>query len=85
MQCVVLDVLTLVLMPYVSTDRAGPTKLHVNPIFEIGPLEPRFSEWLVFEVRSPVANLIISHQDATGAVGCMSTTAHVPCTGCLCR
>ena len=30
----------------------GPTKLHVNPIFEIGPLEPRFSEWLVFEVRS---------------------------------
>ncbi len=29
----------------------GPTKLHVNPIFEIGPLEPRFSEWLVFEGR----------------------------------
>ena len=28
----------------------GPTKLHVNPIFEIGPVEPRFSEWLVFEV-----------------------------------
>ncbi len=27
----------------------GPTKLHVNPIFEIGPLEPRYSEWLVFE------------------------------------
>lgn len=27
----------------------GPTRLHVNPIFEIGPLEPRFSEWLVFE------------------------------------
>eukprot|EP01018_Ginkgo_biloba_P037479 Gb_09637 [translate_table: standard] len=27
----------------------GPTKLHVNPIFEIGPSEPRFSEWLVFE------------------------------------
>jgi formamidase len=27
----------------------GPTKLHVHPIFEIGPLEPRFSEWLVFE------------------------------------
>ncbi|KAJ7544559.1 hypothetical protein O6H91_09G082800 [Diphasiastrum complanatum] len=27
----------------------GPSKLHVNPIFEIGPLEPRFSEWLVFE------------------------------------
>lgn len=27
----------------------GPTLLHVNPIFEIGPMEPRFSEWLVFE------------------------------------
>eukprot|EP00252_Welwitschia_mirabilis_P019682 TRINITY_DN4621_c0_g1_i4.p1 TRINITY_DN4621_c0_g1~~TRINITY_DN4621_c0_g1_i4.p1 ORF type:complete len:138 (+),score=22.70 TRINITY_DN4621_c0_g1_i4:168-581(+) len=27
----------------------GPTKLHVNPIFEIGPSEPKFSEWLVFE------------------------------------
>lgn len=27
----------------------GPTPLHVNPIFEISPLEPRFSEWLVFE------------------------------------
>lgn len=24
----------------------GPTKLHVNPIFEIGPCEPRFSEWI---------------------------------------
>ncbi|KAM0877663.1 hypothetical protein ACQ4PT_035346 [Festuca glaucescens] len=27
----------------------GLTALHVNPIFEIGPVEPRFSEWLVFE------------------------------------
>lgn len=27
----------------------GPTPLHVNPVFEIGPMEPRFSEWLVFE------------------------------------
>ncbi|PIN03938.1 Formamidase [Handroanthus impetiginosus] len=27
----------------------GPTPLHVNPIFEIGRVEPRFSEWLVFE------------------------------------
>lgn len=27
----------------------GPTKLHVNPIFEIGPCEPRFTEWIVFE------------------------------------
>ena len=27
----------------------GPSPLCVNPIFEIGPLEPRFSEFLVFE------------------------------------
>jgi formamidase len=27
----------------------GPTPLHVNPIFDIGPVEPRFSDWLVFE------------------------------------
>ena len=27
----------------------GPSPLSVNPLFEIGPLEPRFSEWLVFE------------------------------------
>lgn len=27
----------------------GPSPLNVNPIFEIGPHEPRFSEWLVFE------------------------------------
>eukprot|EP00746_Dinoflagellata_sp_MGD_P001634 gnl/MRDRNA2_/MRDRNA2_103087_c0_seq1.p1 gnl/MRDRNA2_/MRDRNA2_103087_c0~~gnl/MRDRNA2_/MRDRNA2_103087_c0_seq1.p1 ORF type:complete len:458 (-),score=92.59 gnl/MRDRNA2_/MRDRNA2_103087_c0_seq1:449-1822(-) len=27
----------------------GPSPLHVNPIFEIGPLEPRYSEYLVFE------------------------------------
>jgi len=27
----------------------GPSPLNVNPIFEIGPMEPRFSEWLVFE------------------------------------
>ena len=27
----------------------GPTKLHVNPIFEISPLQPMYSEWLVFE------------------------------------
>ncbi|VAI50942.1 unnamed protein product [Triticum turgidum subsp. durum] len=27
----------------------GPSPLHVNPIFEIGPVEPHFSEWLVFE------------------------------------
>jgi formamidase len=27
----------------------GPSKLHVHPFFEIGPLEPRYSEWLVFQ------------------------------------
>ena len=27
----------------------GPSPLSVNPLFEIGPLEPRYSEWLVFE------------------------------------
>jgi len=27
----------------------GPSPLSVNPIFEIGPLEPRFTDWLVFE------------------------------------
>jgi len=27
----------------------GPTKLHVHPLFEIGPLQPTYSEWLVFE------------------------------------
>jgi acetamidase/formamidase len=27
----------------------GPSPLSVNPMFEIGPLEPRYSEWLVFE------------------------------------
>jgi len=27
----------------------GPSPLCVNPIFEIGPLEPRYSEYLVFE------------------------------------
>merc|ERR1712139_276957 len=27
----------------------GPSELCVNPIFEIGPLEPRYSEYLVFE------------------------------------
>jgi formamidase len=27
----------------------GPSPLSVNPIFEIGPLEPRYSEFLVFE------------------------------------
>jgi len=27
----------------------GPSPLCVNPIFEIGPVNPRYSEWLVFE------------------------------------
>ena len=35
-----LSLLTLFLFVFLQ----GPTKLHVNPIFEIGPCEPRFSE-----------------------------------------
>ncbi|EOD20755.1 hypothetical protein EMIHUDRAFT_241900 [Emiliania huxleyi CCMP1516] len=27
----------------------GPSPLSVNPIFEIGPMEPRYSEYFVFE------------------------------------
>jgi hypothetical protein len=27
----------------------GPSPLSVNPIFEIGLLEPHYSKWLVFE------------------------------------
>jgi len=34
----------MVMLPVV-----GPSPLCVNPIFEIGPLEPRYSEYLVFE------------------------------------
>uniref|UniRef100_A0A7S1XAR8 Formamidase n=1 Tax=Compsopogon caeruleus TaxID=31354 RepID=A0A7S1XAR8_9RHOD len=30
----------------------GPSPLNVFPIFEISPLEPQFSEWLVFEGQS---------------------------------
>jgi formamidase len=45
----------------------GPTKLHVNPIFEIGPLEPRFSEWLVFEGISVDENGRQHYLDATVA------------------
>merc|ERR1719502_1934232 len=29
--------------------KVGPSDLSVNPIFEIGPLEPRYSQYLVFE------------------------------------
>ena len=63
----------------------GPTKLHVNPIFEIGPLEPRFSEWLVFEGVSvdeqgaalgPDAMLVSSYQSCqTPSCACCMTTA----------
>lgn len=30
-------------------DPIGPSPLNVYPLFEISPMEPRFSEWLVFE------------------------------------
>ncbi|XWS33508.1 hypothetical protein CRYUN_Cryun22dG0089200 [Craigia yunnanensis] len=33
----------------------GPTPLHVNPIFEISPVEPRFLEWISGIVDSPNA------------------------------
>lgn len=45
----------------------GPTPLHVNPIFEISPLEPRFSEWLVFEGLSVDENGRQHFLDATVA------------------
>jgi hypothetical protein len=32
-----------------TNKQVGPSSLCVNPIFEIGPLEPRYSEYLVFE------------------------------------
>lgn len=43
----------------------GPTPLHVQPIFEIGPLEPRFSEWLVFEGISVDEKGVQHYLDAT--------------------
>ena len=43
----------------------GPSKLSVNPIFEIGPVEPRFSEWLVFEGVSVDENGMQHYLDAT--------------------
>ncbi|KAL5988182.1 hypothetical protein ACLOJK_035945 [Asimina triloba] len=45
----------------------GATPLHVNPIFEIGPVEPRFSEWLVFEGISVDGNGKQHYLDATVA------------------
>jgi len=43
----------------------GPNKLNVNPIFEIGPVEPRFSEWLVFEGISVDERGVQHYLDAT--------------------
>jgi formamidase len=43
----------------------GPNKLNVNPIFEIGPVEPRFSEWLVFEGISVDEKGVQHYLDAT--------------------
>ena len=43
----------------------GPNKLNVNPIFEIGPMEPRFSEWLVFEGISVDEKGVQHYLDAT--------------------
>jgi formamidase len=43
----------------------GPSPLSVNPIFEIGPLEPRYSEWLVFEGLSVDEQGVQHYLDAT--------------------
>mmetsp|Transcript_24306 Transcript_24306/g.56449 ORF Transcript_24306/g.56449 Transcript_24306/m.56449 type:complete len:455 (-) Transcript_24306:195-1559(-) len=43
----------------------GPSKLCVNPIFEIGPLEPRYSEYLVFEGISVDEKGVQHYLDAT--------------------
>jgi formamidase len=43
----------------------GPSPLSVNPIFEIGPLEPRYSEWLVFEGVSVDERGMQHYLDAT--------------------
>lgn len=43
----------------------GPSALNVNPIFEIGPLEPRYSEWLVFEGISVDEKGVQHYLDAT--------------------
>lgn len=43
----------------------GPSPLCVNPIFELGPLEPRYSEWLVFEGISVDEKGVQHYLDAT--------------------
>ncbi|EOD35659.1 Formamidase [Emiliania huxleyi CCMP1516] len=43
----------------------GPSPLSVNPIFEIGPMEPRYSEYLVFEGVSVDENGVQHFLDAT--------------------
>ena len=45
----------------------GPSPLSVNPIFEIGPLEPRYSEYLVFEGVSVDEQGVQHYLDATVA------------------
>lgn len=45
--------------------QTGPHPLNKNPIFEIGPLEPRFSEWLVFEGFSVDEKGVQHYLDAT--------------------
>ena len=63
----------------------GPTKLHVHPLFEISPLEPRFSEWLVFEGISVDETGKQHFLDATGAPQRMPAcppAAHLRATPC---
>ncbi|KAL3929729.1 MAG: hypothetical protein SGBAC_012084 [Bacillariaceae sp.] len=45
--------------------QVGPSPLNINPVFEIGPLEPRYSEWLVFEGISVDEKGIQHYLDAT--------------------
>ena len=64
----------------------GPTKLHVMPLFEIGPLEPRFSEWLVFE-GAPIVTLHNNTHGTRSAIWsrqkfpqiCIKHVAHLEC------
>ena len=49
----------------------GPSPLSVNPIFEIGPMEPRYSEYLVFE------GICVDEKGAAAAAAAMAAVAAV--------
>ncbi|KAG8055298.1 hypothetical protein GUJ93_ZPchr0001g29379 [Zizania palustris] len=56
----------------------GPTPLHVDLIFEIGPAEPRFSDWLVFEGISVDESRKQHFLDASVAPTSMLSSMPVP-------